>query len=157
MVNWTSGGLESAADSGLDFGTADRVDWGTADGLDGGLAGLADMTDWQDTLLGGPRGQLPLPEQRTDRCVIQRRTHHEPAELPHILLQREISASWGDEPSGDYHSRGDKQEINLTFQKTAQLTREGPPLTFCIGPEFCHDTSEGNVETRRFCFTINRL
>ncbi len=47
----------------------------------------------------------PVPEQREDGGIIERRRRGKPAELLWILPQREISAGQGAEPGGGLHRR----------------------------------------------------
>ncbi len=63
-----------------------------------------------------------VPEQRVEHHVVQRHTHREPADLPCILHQREISSGQGGEPSSGFHSRRGENRKTKTF-KNRKRTR----------------------------------
>ncbi len=87
----------------------------------------------------------PVPEHRENGGVIDCRRHSEPAELPQILHEGEISAGQGNDTSGSFHAAGGKRGNKKRENKRG----EGRHLLL-LGLVFCH-TSQGarSEETRR--------
>ncbi len=70
----------------------------------------------------------PVPEQREDGGIIERRRRGKPAELPRILPQREILAGQGAEPSGGLHRC--ERENKKTFKNEKTKGEKGRRLLF---------------------------